>query len=289
MARARLCLVADIHCGPVSQTKRGDRAVELLRHVIDFARVTQPDVLVDLGDRITDADRQTDRRNLVEVAARLGSLRCHRVHLAGNHDVGHLSRDENEEILGSSMKSRVVDLDPCRIIVWQPHVRVANGSLPPAATTLDWLRAALAASDKPALVVSHVPVSGQSLIGNYYFENSSRIATYVDHADVRRVAEESGKVALWISGHVHWNSVTVVGGIPYVTVQSLTESFTTAPEPSGCYADLKIEDELFDLTVHGRDPFQISLPFRPSGQRRWLRPNVPQHRAALDTALAAPA
>ncbi|WP_191058574.1 metallophosphoesterase family protein [Geminicoccus harenae] len=270
MAHARLCIVSDIHCGPETPTKKGNRALELLRPFVDYARIMQPDVLLDLGDRITDVDTPTDRRNLVEVAARLGAVRCERIHLLGNHDVGRMSRTENAEILGVPMKSRVVPLDGCRIVVWQPHVRVEATGLPPAASTLDWLRTALAASDLPAIVVSHVPVSGQSLLGNYYFGRGSNIATYPDHAEVRRVAEESGKVALWLSGHVHWNSLTIVNGIPHVTIQSLTETFTTPPEPSGAYAELEIAGGMFELTVHGRDPFHLRLPFRPSGERRWL-------------------
>ncbi|WP_051328617.1 metallophosphoesterase family protein [Geminicoccus roseus] len=281
MSHTRLCIVADVHCGPDSPTKKGGQAVDLLRHVIDFARVTQPDVLLDLGDRISDVDLSTDRRNLVEVAARLGSLRCHRIHLLGNHDVGHLSPADNAEILASPVHSRVVELDPCRIVVWQPDMTVRAGGFAARTASLPWLAAALTESDKPAVVVSHVPVSGQAMTGNYYFENNPGFATLPDHAEIRRVALASGRVALWLSGHVHWNSVTMVGGIPFVTIQSLTESFTTPPGPSGCFADLQIKDGMFELAVRGRDPFHLRLPFRASGQHPWLAPYAPPPRQAM--------
>ena len=57
---------------------------------------------------------------------------------------------------------------------------------------------------------------------------------------------------------------------PHVMIQSLIGPLITLPEPGGSYLGLKIADPVFELTVRGRDPFHLRLPFRPSGERRWL-------------------
>lgn len=274
MGSARFSIVTDIHHGPVSQTKKGDDALRLLDGYLAHVGATNPDFVLDLGDRISDVDPQTDRRLLAEVAQRFVGLGADRAHLLGNHDVHHLTRAENAAALGVSMDSRVVDLGFCRLVIWQPDVRIDRDiGFPDATPSLPWLVEALEASEKPAIVLSHVPLSGHSQIGNYYFERNADLSTFAEHAAVRQAAEAAGTVALWLSGHVHWNTVTTVGGIPHVTVQSLTESFTTPEVACGAFADLDLRDEEFTLTVHGQDPFHVRLPFRPSGRRRWVAPH----------------
>ena len=57
---------------------------------------------------------------------------------------------------------------------------------------------------------------------------------------------------------MHWNTLTQVDGIPHFTLQSLTESFTTSPDPAAAWTSLELGDEVA-LQVHGRDPFQAKL------------------------------
>ena len=91
-----------------------------------------------------------------------------------------------------------------------------------------------------------------------------------DHAVVRAAVEATGKAALWLSGHVHWNTVTNVGNVQHVTVQSVSERFTTYPMTAAAYADLEIKDGQFTIDVFGNDPFHARLPFRRSGDRPWM-------------------
>jgi hypothetical protein len=69
---------------------------------------------------------------------------------------------------------------------------------------------------------------------------------------------------------VHWNTLTVVDGTPHITLQSLTEAFTTG-EASGCTAVLEIDGEALRWTVSGHDPFTMSLPWRNS-KPQWAQP-----------------
>lgn len=61
-----------------------------------------------------------------------------------------------------------------------------------------------------------------------------------------------------LTGHVRWNTLTVLGGILHLPVQSLTESFTSHPEPPATWGLLELA-EAIALQVFGRDPFAARL------------------------------
>jgi hypothetical protein len=92
---------------------------------------------------------------------------------------------------------------------------------------------------------------------------------------VREAVEATGNAALWLSGHVHWNTVTNMRGLPHITVQSASERFTTFPHGAAAFAMLEIKDGMFSLEVHGRDPFAVRMPFRRSGERPWMQALAP--------------
>src|SRR5262245_20442430 len=68
MSALRLCLVTDIHHGQDSFTKKGTAALDLLADFAAFANDARPHAVIDLGDRISDADAATDARLEREVA-----------------------------------------------------------------------------------------------------------------------------------------------------------------------------------------------------------------------------
>jgi hypothetical protein len=115
-------------------------------------------------------------------------------------------------------------------------------------------------------------VSGAAMTGNYYFQNNADLATYPDHAEIRRAVETTGRAAMWLSGHVHWNSITNVGNLYHVTVQSASERFTTGPNAAAATALLDIDGGNARLEVFGRDPIAVTFPFRKSGEHRWPKP-----------------
>ena len=140
----KLAIVTDIHHGPTRYTKRGDRALPLLREAHAQIDGSGIDFVVELGDRISNVDRDTDRRLMHEVAAQFESLQTPRAHLLGNHDLHYLSAAENEDILGCPMRSRSIDLKGRHLVFWQHDL---SGRFPdnpiPSPDELDWLRADL--------------------------------------------------------------------------------------------------------------------------------------------------
>lgn len=111
------------------------------------------------------------------------------------------------------------------------------------------------------------------MTGNHYFEHRPAYARYGEQAAIRRVLAGCPVPLLAIAGHVHWNGVTLLDGIPHLTVQSLTETFTTEPEPAGAMGLLELGSEAV-LRVVGADPFGCSLPFA-GARRRWRAPLPP--------------
>jgi 3',5'-cyclic-AMP phosphodiesterase len=65
----KLAIVADIHCGQDTDTKKGTAALELLGTFLRAAEAAGADALIDLGDRISDLGSKED----FELANRVGA------------------------------------------------------------------------------------------------------------------------------------------------------------------------------------------------------------------------
>ena len=271
----RIAIVTDIHHGAPSHTKRGDTALELMGQFADWANAEKPDLVLDLGDRISDIDTQTDLRLEGEVADVFARLNALVYHICGNHDRDHLTVAENEEILGVDLHSQVIDLGDWQLVLWRADAKIHRTAprigfdLPEA--DLLWLSHTLQRATKPTLIASHVPCSGHSQIGNYYFQRNESLSTYPQADRVREVLAQARVPLVCIAVHVHWSTVTTVDGTPHITQQSLTESFTTAGEPARAWGMLEL-GETVHWQVFGDDPFEARLT--PSNQR-WTAPLQP--------------
>lgn len=275
MSALRICLVADIHHGGDSFTKKGTAALELLSDFAGFASEAHPDAVIDLGDRISDVDNATDRRLEREVADAFRAISAPVHHICGNHDRDHLSVAENAEILGQSLDNRAVDLGEWTLVLWRADSRIhrPGGFILTEADFL-WLAGIVHSATKPLAIFSHVPVSGHSQAGNYYFERNPEASTYPGGADRARAILSTARVAVCcFAGHVHWNTLTMVGGQPHFTLQSLTETFTTHPEPAGAFALLELSDKI-SWTVFGKDTFKAEIVAQET-MRRWIAPLPP--------------
>jgi Icc-related predicted phosphoesterase len=274
----RLAIVTDIHHGPPSTAKRGDAALPLMAEFARFVADARPDAVLDLGDRISDVDAETDRRLMAEVAEAFRAVKAPVWHVCGNHDRDHLSLAENEGVLGQPLGHATVDLGGWRIVLWRADARIRRGpdhsGLVLIEEDLIWLARTVQAADRPVLVVSHVPVSGHSQAGNYYFQNNPASSTYPGADRVRAVLALARVPVVCIAGHVHWNTITAVDGIVHLTQQSLTESFTTQGEPAGAMGLLELSDRV-RWEVSGADP--IAFAFRPQ-THRWTPP-LPDFRS----------
>ena len=278
----RLAIVTDIHHGATRFTKLGEFALPMLEGF--RARVSEGgfDLVVDLGDRITNADHDTDLDLMHDVESAFSRLDTPRQHLLGNHDLHYLSVAENEAVLGRTLASHSIDLSGRHLVFWQHDLSGSFGdSLLPSPADLDWLRADLASTTLPAVIFTHVPLNGGAMTGNFYFHNNAPSATLSHAAEARQIIETAGNVVLCIAGHVHWNDSSTIDGIRYLTLQSLTESFTTQGEASGAWAEIEIGDQNVLWRAHGGDPLRYEAPLRGRNMR-WVPPLPPPHLRAQE-------
>lgn len=268
----RIAIVTDIHHGKPSTAKRGDAALGLIEDFARYVKDSGATHVLDMGDRISDENRDTDLVLAAEVAEAFRAVEAPIWHLNGNHDRDHMTVADNEALLGQSLDHAVHDIEGWRIVLWRADSRIRRGDegngFVLTEADLVWLARTMQATDRPTLVVSHVPISGHAQTGNYYFQNNPASSTY-PMADRARAALALARVpVVCLAGHVHWNTVTSVNGITHLTQQSLTESFTTAGEPAGAMGLIELSDTV-SWDVIGADPFRFA--FRPTAQR-WTPP-----------------
>lgn len=231
------------------------------------------DLVVDLGDRISDVDRTTDEKLIREIALWFSDISCPHFHLAGNHDLEKLTINENEKLLGFSLRSVSTDVNRFHLIFWNAGSKLdhQNGfSLLPE--ELVWLKEDLSRTELPTIIFTHIPLDNGSMKGNFYFEKA-----YPHHAcykseegeKIRDVIERSKKVILCVNGHAHWNAYHCIDGIHYITLPSLTETFPTYPKVCESWAKLSVGEDIH-LRVFGNLPIEYRLPIRQLNTEHWL-------------------
>lgn len=267
----KLAIVTDIHHGPDKMTKVGSAALPRLNDFAAFTRDYQPHFIAELGDRISDINAQTDREQLQRIADRFDDLPAPHWHLMGNHDQVHLSIAQNGKILNQHMDHHSIDVAGRHLVFWQLDCRIHHpqGFLPNQAD-LTWLAGDLAATNLPAIIFTHVPLDGDSLQSNYYFDNNRQYGGLPHQREIQTLIRQAGNVILCVAGHVHWNNVNLIDGIPHITVQSLCESFTTEGAAAGAWASIEVDHEVRWRT-HGQDAISLAVPVR-SLNAHWQRP-----------------
>ena len=268
----KLALVADIHHGEDKLTKRGSAALGLLDDILRAAGDWGADMIVELGDRISDIDAATDARLLAEVSARFEGLNTPHAHMHGNHDVAFLGRDPNDRTFRQASRGHSVEIKGWRLVFWQADTKIPYpDTFRIQPDDFDWLAEELPKSDAPTVIFTHVPLGGGSMVGNYWFQNNPSFGGYPNADEARAIIEANDHVVLCVSGHVHWNSLHRVNAIPYLTLQSLTESFVNnGKAATGAWGQLELGD-VINWRVLGRDPIEMKLPLREPGEH-WAEP-----------------
>jgi 3',5'-cyclic AMP phosphodiesterase CpdA len=245
----RLAIITDIHHGRDTGNVRGPQALAVLEQFVQAAHGAEPDAVLELGDRLTDEDPQTDRTRLLEVARIFKRLPYPRFHLLGNHDL--LPLIAQEAILEARLDDHSAVIGGWKLIFLNTFDGTTGGRV--TAETLAWLEAELSGNALPVAVFSHQPLHGQWLEGNPYFERDYRDGACPVGSDALRAILARYGVRVCINGHAHWNDLRVVNGIPYVTLLSATESYWSRPDPSRAWALVTLGERI-TVIVHGAHP-----------------------------------
>ena len=276
MVDLSFALVTDLHFGPEARfggklRKLTGRAPELTRAFIQrMNEVVHPDFVVNLGDDIEDDTADVDRARYTECNALLRKANAPLVHVAGNHDTIHLKVAELLQIWGRGPWDRAkdgfygFDSGGCHFVVLHTHEK-KDVEITVGRRQLEWLASDLAATRLPTVVLMHHSAADQDLRGNRWFEGSPEICLVKERAELRRILREDGqgRVRAVFNGHLHWNHLDVIGGLPYVTVQSLIENLDDdAPgRPAAAHAVCRLNDKRLVVEIEGNDParYQIEL------------------------------
>lgn len=179
--------------------------------------------LLVLGDLVNGSSAASTKRLLREVAALCGRFGGTVRYMHGNHDLDYLSKADFYAALGCAGDRSRFDFELggytfiCLDANFSPdgtEYDCGNFEWPECMVPeeeIGWLRARLAASRQPAIVVSHqrIDCAGRHSI--------------VNHAAVQDVMARSGKVAAVFQGHRHADDLTKLGGTVCYTLAALAD------------------------------------------------------------------
>lgn len=263
----RFALITDVHFGPPAWHEGKLRKLPQFAEplTLDFVdrmnRIERPEVVINLGDVIEDANRDADRRAYGRFVELLGGLEAPVLHVAGNHESVNLDDSDLAELWGHQgplYYSR--DIGGVHFAVLRAnHRRATDVSLP--AEQRQWLADDLRATGLPAVVLIHHPLAAMDLKGNRWFYKTPEICFVRERAETRDVIAASRKVVGVFNGHVHWNHLAIHSGVPYVTLQSLTENVDDdAPgRPAGSFAVVDVDPSSLNVRIEGQHPARYEL------------------------------
>lgn len=267
----RLALISDVHLGPQASHQGKLRKLTHLSEelVSTFVRKMReevnPDLIVNLGDVLEDESAEKDRQRYAHFVAMLRECGRPVLHVAGNHDTINLSPAELSALWGDEREvtySRDVSGIHFAVLRTIEH-RGQRIELP--REQIDWLARDLAATSLPSIVLMHHPASEMRLDGNRWFEKRPHLCRVVERRALREVIEQSGKVLAVFNGHVHWNHLDVIRGIPYITLQSLIENLDEdAPgRVAAAYAVCDLDDRRLVVNVYGAETARYQFELAP--------------------------
>ena len=267
----RFALISDVHFGEPTRhegklRKLTDQAESL---VADFVARMQhehhPELVVNLGDVIEDENRELDLTRYARFVELVERAAPRTLHVAGNHDQVHLNDDDLRQLwrhegpLYYSADHGGFHFAVLRTIEFQDiAVRLPDEQI-------EWLAADLARTALPSIVLMHHPASEMVLDGNRWFERRPHVCRVAERRKLRSVLEAAGNVIAVFNGHVHWNHCDFIGGIPYITLQSLIENLDEdAPgRAAAAFAVCDVDTHRLTVHVHGVETARYQVELAP--------------------------
>lgn len=249
----RIGVITDVHAGCDHGSQLGSHALLLLEEFLREMGRFNPDLVVDLGDRINNVNRAEDALHLRELIARTHLLR-HLRYVPGNHDLVHLTLEENEAITKQPQGNRCEMWQGWPVLFLntetadQPNLKrlLADVSHPAGGSKENGAR-----GDRILLVFSHRPLVPVPLTRNPLFPSDEPQNPSWGTALVHELVE-LGWVPFCVNGHLHWNHVLTGRSFTQVTVGALVETWESRGKPSGSFAEVIVMAASIEVHVMGR-------------------------------------
>lgn len=220
----RAGLITDLHYADKapSGTRHYRETLAKLEEAADRFASEGLSLLIELGDLIDAADSvQTELGYLKTINQKYSAICSDRHYVLGNHCVDTLKKEEFLGEIGQKDSYYSFDhtgfhfviLDSCfrsdGTAYQRRNFQWTDANIP--ASELEWLRADLAATGLPTIVLAHQRLDVST---NHGVRNGDA---------VRRILEESGRVLAVFQGHSHQNDLKQINGIHYCTLAAMVE------------------------------------------------------------------
>jgi 3',5'-cyclic-AMP phosphodiesterase len=257
-----VALVSDLHFGPAASfggklRKLTAEAPALARAFVDrMNEVVKPDLVVNLGDDIEDEGLLADRERYAACIGVLRGAKAELFHVAGNHDLVHLDEADLLAAWGRPELRRLYysfERGGFHFTVLHTRER-RDQDISVGEEQLAWLAEDLAATRLPRVVLMHHSAADQDLRGNRWFEGSPHLCLVRERRALQALFEQHGVLAVF-NGHLHWNHLDVIRGVPYVTLQSLIENLDEdAPgRPAAAHAVVRLSPDRIVVEIEGAE------------------------------------
>jgi len=239
----RFGLITDTHAHDIDSPLEGKWMSHTQQRLTAFTtemNLWAPDFVIELGDFINGwvvlGIDPGDPARIPSILAWADSLYDQfdgpSYHVIGNHDLYNLDKSQYREILDLESTSYSFDMGAYHIVVLDVQYAadgtdLANtftgvaGFVPE--TELAWLRADLAATDRPTIICVHQPLDESAAD----MEAWGR-ATVFNQDAVRDLFVEDGDVIAVLQGHDHINDYQLLDGIHYITFEAMVDQNTPA-------------------------------------------------------------
>lgn len=223
----KLGIFADSHyCKEeiLCRTRRPLLSLKKIKEAMDFFSCEKIDYCICMGDLVDRCDTHEETVFcLNEVMNLIEGYKIPFLLVPGNHDYAMLSAEELSDKAGIRIPPYTVDTSSHLLIVLDANYRsdfrrfdVAgvdwkDSNVPP--WQLMFLKETLMNATKSCIVLIHENLDDGVQV-NHVVKNAS---------EVRKVIEDSGKVALVIQGHYHRGADRMIGGTRYLTVPAMCE------------------------------------------------------------------
>lgn len=267
-----LALVSDLHFGP--EARFGGKLRKLTAHARELSlafvermnEIVRPDLIVNLGDDIEDESLTADRARYSEAIGVLRRARAELVNVAGNHDVIHLGARDLRSIWGLDPEGELYssfDRGGWHFIVMHTRER-KDHDVSLGEAQLAWVADDLRAHPGPTIVLMHHSAADQDLTGNRWFQGAPHICLVRERRKLRALFEAHGDVRAVFNGHLHWNHLDVIRGIPYVTLQSLIENLDDdAPgRAAAAHAVVRLSSKRIVVEIEGAERARYQFDHR---------------------------
>ena len=267
-----IALITDLHFGP--EARFGGKLRKLTAHAGDLTRafvarmndVVRPDLVVNLGDDIEDESPEVDLARYTEAVSTLRGCHAELVNVAGNHDVIHLGEGDLLRVWGREPGGALYssfDRAGFHFIVLHTRER-KDHDVSLGDEQLAWVAQDLNDHPGPTIALMHHSAADQVLTGNRWFEGSPHICLVRERRKLRALFEAHGNVRAVFNGHLHWNHLDVIRGIPYVTIQSLIENLDDdAPgRAAAAHAVVRLSQKRIVVEIEGAERARYQFDHR---------------------------